>query len=94
MRIGKQPKMSKTLPDLIETERLELRPFTLHDLAAVFDYSLSDPDWPRFQGLPSPYTLKHIEEFVSKLIEQDAVRPARAGVGGQSRGNRQFEIRK
>ena len=58
------------LPEEIQTDRLALRPFSLTDAAAVFDYS-SDPAWGLYQSLPSPYTRPDADRFVAKLILRD-----------------------
>jgi RimJ/RimL family protein N-acetyltransferase len=42
------------LPDIIKTERLRLRPFSLQDVDDVLSYA-SDPEWARYLPVPQPY---------------------------------------
>jgi len=53
------------LPDTIETDRLTLRPFSLQDAEAVFEYA-SPPEWGRYQRIPSPYTRSDAERSVAE----------------------------
>ncbi len=60
------------LPNLLETNRLRMRPFVQGDAAAVREYSTSDPDWGRFQrGVSSDYSSVDAEKFVAELIDRD-----------------------
>lgn len=60
-----------TMPDLIETERLRLRPFCLSDVDAVFAYA-NDPVWAAYlPGIPQPYTRLHAEQFVAGQLLLD-----------------------
>jgi RimJ/RimL family protein N-acetyltransferase len=59
------------LPEIIETERLTLRPYRLQDVADVFSYA-SDPKWARFlPAVPQPYTKKDAEKFIAGQILLD-----------------------
>ena len=69
------------LPDVIETERLVLRPFELGDVQDVYAYA-QDEEWSRFlRALPRPYELDDAERFIARQILLDRVaRPAWAAV--------------
>ncbi len=43
------------LPDILETARLQLRPFRLQDVDDVLIYA-TDPEWARYLPVPQPYT--------------------------------------
>lgn len=58
------------LPDRIETRRLTLRAFLPDDIDAVLAYS-NDPEWSRFQPVPSPFTRADAEKRVSELMSRD-----------------------
>ncbi len=58
------------LPDVIETERLRLRPFRLQDVEDVLSYA-SDPEWGRFLPVPQPYTEEDTEKFVAGQLLLD-----------------------
>jgi RimJ/RimL family protein N-acetyltransferase len=59
------------IPELLDTQRLVLRPFDKDDVNAVFDYWNSDPDWARFnRSVPANYTVQHVEKFVMELISR------------------------
>ncbi len=59
------------IPELLDTQRLVLRPFDKDDVNAVFDYWNSDPDWARFnRSVPANYTVQHAEKFVMELISR------------------------
>jgi RimJ/RimL family protein N-acetyltransferase len=61
------------LPDVIETERLALRPFALGDVQDVFAYA-QDEKWSRFlRALPRPYELEDAEQFIARQILLDRV---------------------
>lgn len=70
-----------TLPDLIETSRLLLRPFEIGDVDDVFAYA-RDPEWSRFlRLLPRPYEAADAERFIARQILRDrAVHPSWAVV--------------
>lgn len=56
------------LPDVIETERLVLRPFRFGDEVDVLAYA-RDPEWSRFlRVLPRPYEPEHAEQFVARQV--------------------------
>lgn len=62
------------LPDVIETERLLLRPWRLDDVDAVFAYA-QDPEWSRFlRALPRPYTRNDAIQFVARQVLLDRTR--------------------
>ena len=56
----------------LDTERLELRSFSVADGRDVFDYWSSDPNWARFNdSVPAEYTEADAEKFVAELISRD-----------------------
>lgn len=57
------------LPEIIETDRLLLRPFRLDDVDEVLDYA-RDPEWARFIG-SAPYEREDAERAVAKQILMD-----------------------
>lgn len=67
----------QALPDVIETERLRLRPWRLDDVDDVLAYA-QDPEFRRFlRLLPSPYTRGDAERFVARQVLNDpATHPA------------------
>lgn len=77
------------LPELIETDRLKLRPYSLGDIEDVLSYA-SDPEWARFLGpVPQPYTRADAEGFLANQLSQDrtkraswAIEYAGSAVGG------------
>ncbi len=61
------------LPEVIETERLVLRPFQLGDVEDTLAYA-RDPEWSRYlRALPRPYEREHAEQFVARQILLDRV---------------------
>ena len=80
------------IPDVIQTERLTLRPFRDQDIDDVLEYA-RDPEWARYLPVPQPYTRKDAEQFVAdQLLADRNVDPAwaialnGAPVGGISLG--------
>ena len=81
------------LPEVIETERLRLRPYGLDDVEDVLLYA-SDPEWARFLGpVPQPYTRADAEGFLANQLSQDrtkraswAIEYAGSAVGGVNIG--------
>ena len=77
------------LPEVIETDRLRLRPYSLEDVDDVLSYA-SDPEWARYLGpVPQPYTRADAEEFLAGKLSQDrknraswAIEYAGSAVGG------------
>lgn len=62
-----------TLPEVIETDRLRLRPWRLGDVDDVLAYA-QDPEWSRFlQALPQPYGRQHAEQFIARQLLLDRV---------------------
>ncbi len=59
------------LSDQIRTDRLALRPFSLHDVEAVHAYSTSHANWGRYQPIASPFTPREAEKFLAELILRD-----------------------
>jgi ribosomal-protein-alanine N-acetyltransferase len=57
------------LPEIIRTERLELRPFSLSDGPAVFAYS-HDPDWAEYQQT-TPSSEREAERVVAQMVLRD-----------------------
>lgn len=59
------------LPEVIQTERLRLRPWALGDAEDVYGYA-QDEEWSRYlRFLPSPYERRHAHEFVARQILLD-----------------------
>ncbi|MER5769096.1 GNAT family N-acetyltransferase [Streptomyces sp. NPDC001985] len=56
-------------PITLTTERLLLRTFTDSDTEAVHQ-ACQDPDIQRWTTVPSPYGLRHAEEFTRKLVPE------------------------
>lgn len=81
------------IPEVIETDRLRLRPFSLEDVEDVLSYA-SDPEWARYLGpVPQPYTRADAEGFLANQLSQDrtrraswAIEYARSAVGGVNFG--------
>ena len=78
---------STMLPEVIETERLQLRPFSLGDVDDIFSYA-SDPEWARYLPVPQPYTKADAERFVARQLLLDherhqawAIEHAKAVIG-------------
>lgn len=64
---------TRILPEVIETARLTLRPWTLDDVDDVYAYA-RDEEWARYlRLLPRPYERRHAEEFVAGQILADRV---------------------
>ncbi len=65
------------LPEVIETDRLRLRPWRLGDVDGVLAYA-QDPEWARYlQALPQPYVRKNAEEFIARqLLLERVTHPA------------------
>ncbi len=57
------------LPEIIQTDRLELRPFLSSDAPAVFAYS-QDSDWAEYQQT-TPSSEKEAERVVSDMLLRD-----------------------
>ncbi|MGE0623204.1 MAG: GNAT family N-acetyltransferase [Pseudomonadales bacterium] len=56
------------IPDCLETTNLSLRPFSLDDDEAVFNYWQSDPGWERYNAsVPSNFTLDDARKFVREM---------------------------
>lgn len=62
-----------TIPVVIETNRLRLRPWALSDAAEVFRYA-RDPEWARYLPVPQPYLRTDADGFVSSQILLDRAR--------------------
>jgi len=61
------------LPEVIETERLILRPHRLEDVGDVFAFA-QDPEWSRYlRILPRPYEREHAEQFIARQLLLDRV---------------------
>jgi [ribosomal protein S5]-alanine N-acetyltransferase len=76
------------LPDLLETARLQLRPFRLRDVDDVLVYA-TDPEWARYLPVPQPYTQAEAEKFIAGQVLLDreihpawAIMHAGAVIGG------------
>lgn len=64
-----QPPAKAGLPEL-RTPRLLLRPYRMADVDDVFA-NATDPEWGRYIQVPSPYTPRHAEEFVARVVLTD-----------------------
>jgi ribosomal-protein-alanine N-acetyltransferase len=63
----------KTLPEVIETARLQLRRWQLGDVDDVLAYARDD-EWARYlRTLPRPYYRSHAEEFIARQFLWDRV---------------------
>jgi ribosomal-protein-alanine N-acetyltransferase len=63
--------MRESLPENIVTDRLQLRPWKLGDIEAVFSYA-RDPEWSRYlRVLPRPYTEADAERFIARQLLLD-----------------------
>jgi RimJ/RimL family protein N-acetyltransferase len=61
------------LPEVIETDRLVLRPYTLGDVDDVIAYA-RDPEWARFlRTIPQPYEREDAERFIATQLLLDRV---------------------
>ena len=58
------------IPDVIRTERLELRPYREQDVDDILTYA-KDPEWARFLSVPQPYTKKDAEQFIAVNLSAD-----------------------
>ena len=59
------------LPELIETNRLKLRPYSLEDVEDVLAYA-TDSEWALYVPVPQPYTRADAEEFLARQLSQDS----------------------
>jgi [ribosomal protein S5]-alanine N-acetyltransferase len=57
-------------PDQIHTTRLILRPFSIGDADALWDYS-GDAEWGQYQGLAQPYTREAADRFLAGVLLRD-----------------------
>ncbi len=81
------------LPEVIKTERMILRPYSLDDVEDVLSYA-SDPEWARYLGpVPHPYTRADAEGYLKSQLSQDrakraswAIECAGSAVGGVNIG--------
>ena len=76
------------LPDLLETARLQLRPFRLRDVDDVLVYA-TEPEWALYMPVPQPYTQADEEKFIAGQVLLDrevhptwAITYAGAVIGG------------
>ena len=58
------------VPEIINTQRMTLRPYTLRDVDAVLAMA-SDPEWARFLPVPQPYTMVDAEQFIAQQLLLD-----------------------
>ena len=65
-----QSGMGKVRAELIKTDRLILRLFSLVDVEDVLLYA-SDPEWAHYLPVPQPYTRADAEKFVAGQLLQD-----------------------
>jgi len=63
----------RALPAVIETERLQLRPWGLGDVEDVLSYA-NDREWSQYlHVIPFPYERPHAEQFIARQILLDPV---------------------
>ena len=56
------------IPDRLETDDLRLRPFSIEDATAVFEYWQSDPGWVQYNAsVPENFSLEDAKEFVREM---------------------------
>src|SRR5262249_34051607 len=68
--------IQRMLPAIIETARLQLRPFRLRDVDDVLAYA-TDSEWARYLPVPQPYTQADAEKFLAAQVLLDReVHPA------------------
>jgi RimJ/RimL family protein N-acetyltransferase len=79
-------------PEVIATERLELRPWTFEDLPATLDYSL-DGQWGRFLPVPAPYHDVDARRFIAAQILLDRRQHASWSIHHQGRSIGGINIR-
>ncbi|MGD2047292.1 MAG: GNAT family N-acetyltransferase [Gemmatimonadota bacterium] len=71
----------ETLPEVIETGRLILRPFELGDVDDVLAYA-QDPEWSRYlRLLPRPYERPHAEQFIARQLLLDRTKHPTWAIG-------------
>ncbi len=70
MRYDSKKREMEMLRELIKTDRLKLRLFSLKDVEDVLLYA-SDPEWARFLPVPQPYTRADAEKFVAGQLLRD-----------------------
>lgn len=58
------------LPELIETDRLKLRAYSLEDVEDVLSYA-TDPEWALYVPVPQTYTRADAGEFLARQLSQD-----------------------
>ncbi len=69
-----------SLPDIIETDRLILRPFKITDSAAVLGYA-NNKSFGRFlPPVPYPYTQKDADEFIARRVLEDGAKSKTWGI--------------
>jgi len=60
------------IPDRLETSNLSLRPFSIEDDKAVFEYWQSDPGWERYNAsVPPNFSLADAREFISEMLARN-----------------------
>lgn len=76
------------IPEVIETDRLRLRPYSLEDVEDVLSYA-DDPEWALYVPVPQPYTRANAAEYLARQLSQDskkrvswAIEYAGSAVGG------------
>lgn len=66
----------KALPEVIQTERLVLRPYGFEDVDDVLAYA-ADNQWAQYLPVPDPYSRDDAIEFLARQVLVDrAVNPA------------------
>lgn len=59
--------MKETMPELIVTSRLRLRPHSWRDVDDVFAFA-ADAEWARYLPVPQPYTRAEAEKFIARQL--------------------------
>lgn len=68
--------MKETMPELLVTSRLRLRPHSWRDVDAVFAFA-ADSEWARYLPVPQPYTKTDAEKFIAhQLLLNRGVHPS------------------
>jgi ribosomal-protein-alanine N-acetyltransferase len=60
--------MKTLIPNVLQTQRLILRPYQPADIDDILKYA-SSPDWARFIPVPQPYTKEDAHRYIQEFIE-------------------------
>jgi [ribosomal protein S5]-alanine N-acetyltransferase len=59
-----------SLPEIIETKRLVLRPYRFEDVKDILAYA-TDEEWSKFLPVPKPYLRKDAIQFIARMTLLD-----------------------